>query len=215
MKRFQYTLSLLKEYGRFSSVGWTLFLMVSVIVYGIIINDLRTILFGSLPLLLVWWDISDVYQYKERDSLKEKLFDKEDEVIMLQGKNRLLEEELEIRKKITGNHKDNPIKSNRIVSDCTFAVRMKGFIEEVRIADCASEEEKEYLLRCADRLLSWQTKTVRKNTEEYRYLERLGLMPSPSANAEEHAEESPKEENPKRRGSSKRKTKTAGNENKD
>ena len=215
MKRLQYTLSLLKQYDRFSSVVWTLFLMVAVIVYGIIINDLRTIFFGGLPLLLIWWDISDVYQYAERDSLKKQLFGREDDIIVLKGKNRLLQEELDIRKKITGNNKDNPIKSNRIVSDRTFAVRLKEFVDEVRVADPASEEEKEYLQSVAGRLLSWQTKTVRKDTEEYKYLERLGLMPSPSANAEEHIEDTPKEETPKRRGTSKRKIKTAGNENKD
>jgi hypothetical protein len=72
-----------------------------------------------------------------------------------------------------------------------------------------SEEEKEYLHHVAERLLKWQTKTVRKDTEEYKYLERLGLMPEPSQNTEEH----PMPE-AKKRPAPKKKTKKNENENK-
>lgn len=215
MKRIREIAALLKEYGRLSSVILSLSMTAFVLVYGFCTDDPKTMFFICLPLLLVWWEISDVYLYRERDSLKHHLLDKEDETIMLKGKNRLLQEELDLRKKLAGNHKDNPIRSNRIVSDITFAVRLKSFIEEVNANDPMSEEEKIYLHGAADRLLSWQTKTVRKDSKEYKYLERLGLMPQPSANAEEYTEDTPKEEKPKRRESSKKKNKTTENENKD
>jgi len=70
---------------------------------------------------------------------------------------------------------DNPIKDNRIVSSKTFAIRFKSFIEEVRVNDPCSEEEKEYLLNVANRLLEYQIQTA-TNNEEIEYLKRLKLL---------------------------------------
>ena len=69
---------------------------------------------------------------------------------------------------------ENPIKDNRIVSNKTFAIRFKSFIENTNVHDCASEEEKEYLIYVADSLLQYQIQTA-TNEEEINYLKRLNL----------------------------------------
>ena len=68
----------------------------------------------------------------------------------------------------------NPIKENRIVNDTTFALRLKNFIENVNVCDQPSEEEKDYLLMVAKRLLKYQVETS-TDEEEVSYLKRLGL----------------------------------------
>ncbi len=68
----------------------------------------------------------------------------------------------------------NPIRDNRIVSDKTFAVRLCKFLEQVEVHDLASEEEKEYLLGVARRLLNYQ-KASAQTAEETEYFKRLGL----------------------------------------
>lgn len=68
----------------------------------------------------------------------------------------------------------NPIIDNRVVNDTTFAVRFKNFIERVNVCDQPSEEEKDYLLMVAKRLLKYQTETA-TDEEEVNYLKRLGL----------------------------------------
>ena len=70
---------------------------------------------------------------------------------------------------------ENPIKDNRIVCSKTFAIRFKNFIENVEVHDCASEEEKEFLLYVAERLLNYQISTV-TDSEEKDYLRRLKLL---------------------------------------
>lgn len=69
---------------------------------------------------------------------------------------------------------ENPIKDNRIVNDKTFALRFKNFIQNVNVCDQPSEEEKDYLLMVAKRLLKYQTETATYE-EEVNYLKRLGL----------------------------------------
>lgn len=69
----------------------------------------------------------------------------------------------------------NPIIDNRIVSSKTFAIRFRDFIKEVRVCDPCSEEEKEYLLMVANKLLSYQIETA-TNEEEINYLKRLKLL---------------------------------------
>ena len=69
----------------------------------------------------------------------------------------------------------NPIKNNRIVSSKTFAIRFKHFIEDVKVNDPASEEEKKYLLNVSDQLLKYQLQTV-TDEEEINYLKRLNLL---------------------------------------
>lgn len=69
----------------------------------------------------------------------------------------------------------NPIKYNRIVFDRTFAIRLKAFVEDVQVCDCMGEEEKEYILMVANRLIAYQKQTA-INEEEVNYLKRLGLL---------------------------------------
>lgn len=63
----------------------------------------------------------------------------------------------------------NPIKENRIVNDTTFAIRLKQFMDGVDCCDCAGEEEKDYLLMVADRLLRFQIETA-TDSKELAYL---------------------------------------------
>ena len=69
---------------------------------------------------------------------------------------------------------ENPIKDNRIVNDTTFAIRLKMFVEDVQVCDCAGEEEKDYILMVANNLIKYQVKTA-TDEEEVNYLKRLGL----------------------------------------
>lgn len=217
MKCFCTTVALLKKYKLFPWVVGNLFLMVSVIIYGICIHEPIVVYFSLFPFTIAVWDISDAYLYRERDAFKDQLADKEDEAVLLKGENAKLQEEVERLGVITRDRKDNPIKSNRIVSDRTFAVRLMNFAASAKASDPAGEEELEYIKMTADRLLKWQTKTVHKDSEEYRYLERLGLMPETSANMKEHSVGAQKEARPKRCPVSRKKTKTElkENENKD
>ena len=70
---------------------------------------------------------------------------------------------------------ENPIKENRLVNDITFAIRLKSFIDEVNVCDLPGEEEKEYLLQVADKLINYQCVTVSDNVER-EYLKRLNLI---------------------------------------
>lgn len=72
--------------------------------------------------------------------------------------------------------KENPLKSNRIVSDMTFAVRLRKYLLNSMVSDGIGHEERQYLLRTAEWLIRHQVKTVRRGTEEEKYLERLGLF---------------------------------------
>ena len=217
MNLFHNTVSLLKRYGRFSLVAWDLILALVLIVLGVCINDIETVFFAVLPLTMVAWGISDVYLFEKSNGYRQQLSDKEDEVVLLNGEKSQLQEEVERLGSIIHDRKDNPIKSNRIVSDKTFAVRLRNFAEGTQAIDPATQEELDYFKMTAERLLKWQTKTVHKNSEEYRYLERLGLMPEPSANMEGHSVDAQKGSRPKRRPASGKKTKTElqENENKD
>lgn len=70
---------------------------------------------------------------------------------------------------------ENPIKENRLVNDHTFAIRFKQFIEQTSVCDLPGEEEKEYLLQVADKLIDYQCVTVSDNIER-EYLKRLNLI---------------------------------------
>lgn len=70
----------------------------------------------------------------------------------------------------------NPIKENRIVSNYTFAVRLKSFIESVDVSDACSEDEKQSMLNTANELLNYQIDTV-TDKDEIDYLKRLLLYP--------------------------------------
>ena len=69
----------------------------------------------------------------------------------------------------------NPIKNNRIISNETFAIRFKNFIEDVKVNDPCSEEEKEYLLNVSYQLLKYQIQTA-TDESEINYLKRLNLL---------------------------------------
>lgn len=60
---------------------------------------------------------------------------------------------------------ENPIKYNRIVNDTTFALRFKRFIENVTVCDQPSEEEKDYLLMVAYKLITYQAETAVDSNE--------------------------------------------------
>ena len=63
---------------------------------------------------------------------------------------------------------ENPIIDNRIVNDYTFALRLKNFISNFEVNDLPDEEEKEYLLHVADKLIRYQKLTVMtKGETEY------------------------------------------------
>lgn len=70
---------------------------------------------------------------------------------------------------------ENPIKENRLVNDQTFAIRLKSFIDNVEVCDLPGEEEKEYLLQVADKLINYQCVTVSDDYEK-EYLKRLNLI---------------------------------------
>lgn len=69
---------------------------------------------------------------------------------------------------------ENPIIDNRIVNDHTFALRLKNFISKVEVNDLPSEEEKEYLLYVADKLIRYQKLTV-MSEDEKEYLKRNNI----------------------------------------
>ena len=69
----------------------------------------------------------------------------------------------------------NPIKNNRIVSDKTFAIRFRDFIKDVKVNDPCSDDEKEYLLNVAERLLKYQINTATEESE-INYLKGLELL---------------------------------------
>lgn len=69
---------------------------------------------------------------------------------------------------------NNPIINNRIVSDKTFAVRLYKFVDSVEVNDMASEEEKEYILGVAKRLIAHQKATITTDTERD-YFKLIGL----------------------------------------
>lgn len=68
----------------------------------------------------------------------------------------------------------NPIIDNRIVSDKTFAVRLYKFVDSVQVNDMAGEEEKEYILGVAKKLIAHQKATITTDTE-IDYFKMLGL----------------------------------------
>lgn len=69
---------------------------------------------------------------------------------------------------------NNPIIDNRIVSDKTFAVRLYNFLNKVQVNDMAGEEEKDYWLGVAKRLIVYQKATINTATESD-YFRMIGL----------------------------------------
>lgn len=212
MNRLRETLNVLMTHGYIWQAAFDVAGFLTLLALTIVLRSEVCLLLAGIFLLFLVWETDEAWNKEHRAELLRKLGDKNDEVVLLEGKVRQMEEEIGIYKALTTARKDNPIKSNRIVSDKTFAIRLKSFVSEVNVCDPCSEDEQEYLLDVAGRLLAWQTRTVRKDSEEYRYLERIGLMPEPSPNLQEHEEAAAK---PKRRRTVKRRTKTQEDENKD
>lgn len=73
----------------------------------------------------------------------------------------------------------NPIKDNRIISDKTFAVRFKQFLEWIPEKWITSQphyiEEYDYMLQIAKQLLNYQVQTT-NSEEENNYLKNLSLL---------------------------------------
>lgn len=68
----------------------------------------------------------------------------------------------------------NPIIDNRIVSDKTFAIRLYNFLNTTQANDMAGEEEKEYLLGVARRLIAHQKATI-NTAAESDYFRMIGI----------------------------------------
>ena len=70
---------------------------------------------------------------------------------------------------------ENPIKENRYVNDITFATRLKSFIEHTGknygAGDFLIDEEWEYLLSVATKLVNWQRENMTE--EDVKYFENL------------------------------------------
>ena len=213
MKCVNDTVKLLKKHGYAWQAGFDIFIIVASILLFFLFESYVCLVFTAISFIFLMWEVEDSKEKERRAELTRLLADKCDEVVLLQGDLTKKNEEIEILKATAIPCKENPIKSNRIVSDKTFAVRLLNLMKSIQPCDASSEEELEYFRTTAERLLKWQTKTVKKDSNEYKYLENLGLMPQPSANAEEHTEDASKAEKPKKRPASKRKPKTETTEN--
>lgn len=78
-------------------------------------------------------------------------------------------------KKIMISHNIKPpIIDGRMVSDKTFALRFKNFLENIQVNDFCGEEELEYLQGVARDLLRWQVSTA-IDSSEIAYLENNGI----------------------------------------
>lgn len=207
------TVTLLKKHGYAWQARADIFIIIASIVLFFLFESYICLAIASISFIFLMWEVEDAKGRENRAELIRLLADKCDEVVLLQGELTKKNEEIEILKATAIPCKENPIKSNRIVSDKTFAVRLLNLMKSIQSCDASSEEELEYFRTTAERLLKWQTKTVKKDSNEYKYLENLGLMPQPSANAEEHTEDASKAEKPKKRPASKRKPKTETTEN--
>lgn len=195
MNWIKYNWSLMKKHGR----AWILYgdlVLVAITVTVACVSSNWNVL-GALLFVayMVFDEISDV-------NLKEQIEERDIEIAEHKKHIEDLKGDLSIASDLLSNNKANPIKSNRIVSDKTFAVRLRSLLKELKPLDPASEEEVVYLTHVAEKLLSWQTKTVRRLSSEAEYLQRLGLMPT-----EPEAESSSTPEAPRKTASDKKKKK--------
>lgn len=204
-----YTVGILKKHKNLPSAILYTLCVISFIVLHFVFSNVCCIYIALCFFLMLMWGIDDSFNKERREVLIQHLSDVENTAEKLRADLLKITEKAEYYKMLLSKYKENPIKSNRIVSDKTFATRLLHFAEGVQACDAASEEELDYLKMTAERLLKWQTKTVRKDSEEYKYLERLGLMPEQSQNTEEHSMPEVK-----RRPVPKRKTKKEQNETK-
>ena len=195
MSWIKYNWSLMKKHGR----AWTLYgdlvLVAITVTTACVTSDWNVLCALLFVAFMALTEISDVQS-------KEAIEERDIEIAKHKKHIEDLKGDLNIASDLLSNNKANPIKSNRIVSDKTFAVRFRSFLKELKPLDPASEEELVYLTHVAEKLLSWQTKTVRRLSSEAEYLQRLGLMPT-----EPETESSSTPEAPRKTASAKKKKK--------
>lgn len=69
---------------------------------------------------------------------------------------------------------ENPIIGNRIVNDKTFAIRLRSFLKDVNVCDEMGQEEKNYLMMVANKLINYQAASVTE-PDEKDYLTRCNI----------------------------------------
>ena len=202
MKKICNIVRLLKKHGRMGWVWADLCWMALSSAVGTYYGELNWMILAiGVGVLMILWEISDTMLLEKLEDKNKEVSDRDETIETLHKQIGEMASDLEVASSLLTPNKANPIKSNRIVSDKTFAVRLRSFVSEVNATDAASVEEKDYLLHVADRLLSWQTKTVRRESSEAEYLRRLNLMPVEPEHQAELPKEQPKEQKqaPKKR----------------
>lgn len=203
MNSIKRTVALVRKHGSPMWLSFELLMALFVLIAGFWKEDPQAIPYFLFFLTMMGWDISDAYLLERHEELDGKLEESEKKRQAALAENSRIWNDLRLcRTLLKQGNKGNPVKDNRIVNDKTFALRMKRFIEGTVAHDPASQEEKQYLHGVAERLISWQTRTVRKGSDEYEYLERLGMIKEPPSDNRQHP-------------APKRKLKTKGNENQD
>ena len=188
MRYIKRKIALLKRYGK---LPWIILDIAIAIVAAVAFAlTLKPILLytSGLFLVITIWEIDSVHHTVRADIYKALYENKCKESDGLEEMMKVLKDKLTSYETVQNSKKENPIKSNRIVSDRTFAVRLRNFISDIQVCDAISEEEKSYLLGVAERLVKWQAKTVRKTTDEYAYLVRLGICKNPSEERNDKAQ---------------------------
>lgn len=95
MKCIKETVRLLKEQGRLVWVVWDLSLMVGVLLASFIFEVGILAGFSFTFIVMVCWELSDVYFIKERNKLEEELADTTDKLILSEREAESLKTELE------------------------------------------------------------------------------------------------------------------------
>lgn len=72
--------------------------------------------------------------------------------------------------------KPEVIIEKRLISDMTFAIRLKSFVKDINVGDSKEgDKDKSYLVQMADQLIALQIKTA-TDQHEIDYLKRLNLI---------------------------------------
>ena len=188
MRYIKRKIALLKRYGKLPWIILDIAItIVAAVTFALTLKPILLYISG-LFLVITIWEIDSVHHTVRADIYKVLYENKCKESDDLEEMMKVLKDKLTSYETVQNSKKENPIKSNRIVSDRTFAVRLRNFISDIQVCDAISEEEKSYLLGVAERLIKWQAKTVRKTTDEYAYLVRLGICKSPSEERNDKAQ---------------------------
>lgn len=179
MRYIKRKIALLKRYGKLPWIILDIAItIVAAVTFALTLKPILLYISG-LFLVITIWEIDSVHHTVRADIYKALYENKCKESDGLEEMMKVLKDKLSSYETVQNSKKENPIKSNRIVSDRTFAVRLRNFISDIQVCNAISEEEKTYLLGVAERLVKWQAKTVRKTTDEYAYLVRLGICKNP------------------------------------